>query len=403
MLKGLALALAFGAAALDVGGAGSALAQQRGDPMGGQFGSYEIALPPAEAAQQAEAMGQALAGLQPQRPGVVDTYVLSAALWGEPVFENEAKEGAAILARHFDAEGRTIVLTAGRGGGPRTFAAATPANINAALGKIGQIIDPNEDLVVVFLTSHGGQDGTVGIQDRNRLGGGLKPLHLRTSLAQAGIRNKAVIISACFSGHFILPFDEPGAVVLTAAAADKTSFGCEPSNAWTYFGDALFNHSLRSGASLTSAYDASLGLITQWENKLIADWNKLPASQKKQTPEPLPSNPQSGIGDVAGALVARAEAYGMAVNCTAHLSFALDRARSQRPLKGLPDVAAITTLKTGMETRAASLGAERKRSPQDVAKAIAAASAELSKFFGQQPAEVAASAAACATAAGGGG
>jgi hypothetical protein len=31
-------------------------------------------------------------------------------------------------------------------------------------------------------------------------------------------------------------------VVLTAAAADKTSFGCEPSRDWTFFGDALFNH-----------------------------------------------------------------------------------------------------------------------------------------------------------------
>ena len=94
---------------------------------------------------------------------MVDTYVLSASFYNDPVFESEAKEAAAVLARRYDAEGRTIILSAGRGATvARTYPAASPNNFQAALGKIGATIDPNEDLVVVFVTSHGGQDGVGG-------------------------------------------------------------------------------------------------------------------------------------------------------------------------------------------------------------------------------------------------
>ncbi len=76
---------------------------------------------------------------------------------------------------------------------------STPNNFNAALGRIGQIIDPKEDLVLVFVTSHGGPDGAVAIQEKGRMGGALRAVHLRDALMQAGINNKLVIVSACFS------------------------------------------------------------------------------------------------------------------------------------------------------------------------------------------------------------
>jgi hypothetical protein len=371
-----------------------AQAQQQ-DPFGGQFGAMEIALPPGEAADSAEKMGAALAALQPQRKGVLDTYVLVASLWNDPVFENEAKEASAILARHFDAEGRTIVLSAGRGGGPRAYPAATPDNFQAAIGKIGRTIDPKEDLVVVFLTSHGGPDGTVGLQEKGRLSGGLRPVNLRQSLQQAGIRSRVVIVSACFSGNFILPFNDPDTLVLTAAAADKTSFGCEPSRDFTYFGDAMFNHALRGGSGILAAYDEALGLIAKWEGELHANWEKLPGQQRASTPEPVPSNPQKNVGDNIMPLVEKAEAYGRAVSCAGHLSFALDRARSSRGLKGLVDPEALQKARTAAEARAAALAGPLQHSQQDVAKAIASMSAIVTQTFPSQTETVAAHAAAC--------
>jgi hypothetical protein len=328
---------------------------------------------------------------------VVDTYILSTSFWNDPVFEAEAKEAAAILGRRYDATDRTIILSAGRGpGAARTYPAATPNNFQAALGKIGATIDPDEDLVIVFMTSHGAQDGTVAIQEKGRMEGGLRVLPLRASLQQAGIRNKVIIVSACFSGHFIAPFlSDPGALVLTAAGADRTSFGCEPNREWTYFGDALFNHALRGGAGLVESYNDALKLISTWEDDLRAKWQALPAAQKKQSPEPLPSNPQSNVGDAVETVVARAELYGLAINCAGHLGFALDRAKTGRPLKGLADLQALQNARSAVEARASAEGAARKRSQQDTAKSIAAAAASVLQVFTAQPGDVTAHTAKC--------
>lgn len=289
MWKGIALAGAF------LGLAGAAFAQpgpppQR-DPFNGQFGAMEIAFPPQAAARQVQLLGDALAAIPPQRPGVVDVYVLSAAFWGDPVFEREASQASAILAEHFGPDTRTIILTNGAGPGDRRYPAATPYHLQAAIGRIGQVIDPNEDLVVLFLTSHGAPDGSIAILEQNRLGSALRPVNLRDSLTNAGIRNRVVIVSACFSGAFIAPLMDANTIVLTAAAPDRTSFGCQPNREWTYFGDAYFNQTLRGGAGLVAGYDQALTLISRWERE-----------QNLQ-----PSNPQKYVGPSAAALVARAE------------------------------------------------------------------------------------------------
>lgn len=286
-------------AALLVLATGPAGAQQQPggpqrDPFNGQFGIIEIAQPPREAARQARLMGDALAALQPQRPGQVDTYIVTAGLWSDPVFEREARQAEEILRAHFGAEGRSILLSAG-GDGERRYPASSPANIAAALGQVGSLIDPNEDLVVVFITSHGSPDGSAALREHNRLGGALKPAHLRDLLVGAGVRNRVVIVSACFSGAFIAPLMDENTIVLTASAPDRSSFGCLPQNNWTFFGDALFNQSLRNGGSLVPAFDRAKTLIERWER------------EQNLTP---PSNPQRHVGARAAELVRRAEQRG---------------------------------------------------------------------------------------------
>lgn len=395
MWKGLALgtALLGMLAASDV----AVAQQQQRDPLGGMFGVMEIALSPSEAAKDVSVMSSQLAALPPQRPGIVDTYVLVASFWNDPVFENEAKEAAGIIARRYDATDRTIVLSAGRGQNmPRNYAVSTPNNFNAALGRIGQIIDPKEDLVLVFFTSHGAPDGSVAIQEKGRMGGAIRAVNLRDALDLAGINNRLVIVSACFSGHFILPFSDPGTVVLTAAAADKTSFGCEPSRDWTFFGDALFNHALRGGQGLIPAFEEAKTTITKWEDDVHKNWLALPAAQRTRQPEPQPSNPQSNIGDTAINIVAKAESYGRALACAGNLSFALDRAKTGRGLKGAVDPNAITTAFMAAQGRAVSEGTSRGRSQQDTTKAIAAISASvLQAYNAQQVSDVTSHVTAC--------
>jgi hypothetical protein len=283
-----ALALAPAASAQQQNGA--APAQQ--DPFNGRFGSWQVAQQPQQAAQLAQMMGTALSTLQPQRPGHEDVYLITASLWDEPVFQNEAMQAERILSQHLGARGRSILLSAGDGGGNRQYPDANPDNLAAAIGQVGSIINPAEDLVVIFITTHGSHDGAAVMRENNRLGGALRPANLRDMLNNAGIYNRIVIISACFSGAFIAPLMDDNTIVITAAAADRSSFGCQPEREWTFFGDAYFNHALGGGANMIDAFDQAKHLVEQWEH------------EQNLTP---PSNPQRYVGGHAAQLLRQAE------------------------------------------------------------------------------------------------
>jgi hypothetical protein len=261
-----------------------AAAQPQRDPFNGQFGVLEIAPQPAEAARLANLMGD-------KRPGVQDVYMLSVSFWGDPVFEREAVQAEEILRPHLGAEGRSIILSAG-GQGQRTYPAASPGNFAAALGQIGATMDPNEDLFVLFITTHGQPDGVAAIREHNRMFAGLRPAHLSMMLTQANIQNRVVIISACFAGAFIGPLMSDSTIIMAAAAPDRSSFGCQPQNNWTFFGDAYFNRSVREHGDMIGSFDRAKRLIAQWER----EQNLSPAS-----------NPQIYVGARAATMLRQAE------------------------------------------------------------------------------------------------
>jgi hypothetical protein len=240
---------------------GSAATAQTGDAP-----RPPIAINPSEELAHHQRMEQAFAALAPQRRGVVDAYVLSVGFWDEHVFENEAKGAADVLGARFNAQGRTLVLTNGQGPGtPRTYPGARPYQLAAAIGRLGQVMDKNEDVLVLFMTSHGNQDGSIAIQEQYRTRFALRPQFLRDALDEAGIRNRLVIVSSCFSGAFIPALQNDTTIILTAAAYDRTSFGCQPERDWTYFGDAFINQAMRQNRSLTDAFGTAKLLIESWE------------------------------------------------------------------------------------------------------------------------------------------
>lgn len=285
------IAAIFVASLLTVSAPVEAQQQPVSDPLLGQFGAIiEVAPPPPEAARLANLMSSSLAALQPQRHRRQDVYLVVASLWDDPVFEREAVQAEAILREHLGAQGRSIILSAG-GQGQRQYPAATPTNISATIGHVATLMDPSEDLFVLFITSHGSSDGAASLQERRRLDAALRPISLSAMLSQANIQNRVVIVSTCFSGAFIPPLQNANTIVLTAAAADRTSFGCQPQRDWTYFGDAYFNRALRGGASMLEGFERAKSQISTWE------------SEQHLTP----SNPQSSVGANAAAMLQRAE------------------------------------------------------------------------------------------------
>lgn len=59
-----------------------------------------------------------------------------------------------------------------------------------------------------------------------------------------------LILSACHSGSFLPALSGPTRVILAAAAADRSSFGCQFQSSNTYFVDALFNQPALADSSL---------------------------------------------------------------------------------------------------------------------------------------------------------
>jgi hypothetical protein len=197
--------------------------------------------------------------LAPQRPGVVDAYILSFGLWGpQSVFESEAKGAAKVLANQLDSSNRVIV----RFNTKRQFG-ARPSTLLAAAKAVGRTLDPDEDVAVLVLTSHGSPDGIGLVAGREaRL---VRPSDVKHLLDETGARYRVLIVSACYSGIFAEALADPRTLVITAASADRPSFGCRDGAAWTYFGDAFFNQALRQERLLDRAFTRARELVTRRE------------------------------------------------------------------------------------------------------------------------------------------
>lgn len=230
---------------------------------------------------QLKRMSAAIAGLQPQRPGVVDAYVVAVGLDSDPVFGREAAEAAKVLSRRYDAQGRTLVLAAGGGAGE--VPNGSPANLQAALAAVAGVMDLKEDVLLLYTTSHGAPKVGIVYKDGENGYGFIAPKSLSGTLNGLGIRKRMVLISACFSGMFVPDLVSDDTVLVTAASAVTTSFGCTPANDWTFFGDAVINNALRSPTHLDEAIGQALSLIGSWERM-----RGLPAS-----------NPQFYVGSSA--------------------------------------------------------------------------------------------------------
>ena len=218
---------------------------------------------------------RAIDTLQPQRPGQIDAYVVSAALDSDPVFGREARESAKVLARRYDATGRTLLLARG---------SDTPAgsleSLTLALARVAELMDKKQDVLVLYLTSHGAQIG-IAYHDGDEGYGLLSPARLAAILDELGIRNRLLILSACYSGIFVPMLSNDTTALLTAASSERTSFGCRAENDWTFFGDALVNHALRKPQPLGDALTEARDMISGWEMS-----NRLPSS-----------NPQATVGE----------------------------------------------------------------------------------------------------------
>jgi len=128
---------------------------------------------------------------------------------------------------------------------------------------------------LIYFSSHGDPDGVV-VGDEI-----LAPSVLGAMLDQAcGRRPTVVVVSACFSGVFVPELAAPNRMVLTAARADRSSFGCGVADRYPYFDDCFLR-------SFPAAQDfRQLGAAVQ----------ACVARRERETGMAPPSEPQLSIG-----------------------------------------------------------------------------------------------------------
>jgi hypothetical protein len=215
--------------------------------------------------RQAEILQRELAALQPGRKGVVDVFLVGMAGYGhQDVFMREVEAVATLFRERFDADGRIVKLV----NNPRTILQqplATATSLEASLKRVGEAMDPDEDVLVLFLTSHGSHDHQFSIELRPLELRQITPQMLRGILDRSGIRNRVVIVSACYAGGFLRQLEGPNTLVIAAAAPDKNSFGCTNEAEWTYFGKAYFDEALRQTTSFTRAFEIARPRIEERE------------------------------------------------------------------------------------------------------------------------------------------
>lgn len=242
-------------------GSGMTPAQVQGSLMLGP--ELRRGVPAREMLAEWRRLDAALAALQPQRRGTIDAYVLSVALDSDPVFAREAREAGKVLSRRYGAQGRTIVL-AGPDGRSAGLPKGSLTSLTVALARIAELMDPSEDVLVLYSTSHGVPEG-LAYHDGDTGFGVLSPSRLGVVLGELGIRRRVLLLSACYSGVFVPFLASPDTAIVTAASADRTSFGCQADNDWTFFGDALVNNALRKPQPLWDAAAEARRSIASWE------------------------------------------------------------------------------------------------------------------------------------------
>jgi len=214
---------------------------------------------------QHDALRRALNALLPERPGVIDVYALTAGLYAsEDVFMREVRLIDALMRQRFDAQGRSLVLL----NNPTTvheFPLASATSLGLALKHIGSLMNRDEDVLMMYLSSHGSEKHDLSVNFWPLRLKPVNPVSLKQVLDDSQIKWRVLVVSACYSGGFIEPLKDDHTLIITASSATKTSFGCGNESEATYLGKALYDEALRKTHSIEAAFRTARELIRERE------------------------------------------------------------------------------------------------------------------------------------------
>ena len=237
---------------------------------------------------QGELLDRRLAQLAPERPGVEEFYFVGVAPYGgQDTFLRELQTVKRLVDARFDTAGRSLALV----NHAATLAdapIATVSNLRTAIEHIAGSINIEEDVLFLFLTTHGSEAQELAFELPPLRLQQLTPTMLARMLNDAGVKWKVVVVSACYSGGFVEPLRDDNTLVITASDATHQSFGCEVGSDFTWFSKAYFDEALRRTRSLADAFQLAQRTVAERERREGR----------------VPSNPQMFLGNAMRAKLA---------------------------------------------------------------------------------------------------
>jgi hypothetical protein len=192
-------------------------------------------------------------------------FVGFAGFAGQRVFAEEIKLAARVVGERYGSQQREVFLVNDR----RSREAqplASPTGLHYALRRLATKMNTERDILFLALSSHGSED-SLSVSNGGLMLQDLTADDLASALEDSGIKWRVIVISACHAGSFINELRTPNTIVIAAAAADKTSFGCSDDRDLTYFGEAFYRDALPTAKSLRDAFGKAKSAIGAREKR----------------------------------------------------------------------------------------------------------------------------------------
>jgi Peptidase C13 family len=216
---------------------------------------------------QAARIDQALTPIKREPTADSRAFFLGFAGVGEEkVFSQEIGLASQVLSERFNIAERKLALLNDQ----RDLEHAPLASVSGlryALHGLAARMNLDRDVLFLSISSHGSPDPAIAVSNSQLPLNDLTEQALLEALNESGIKWRVIIISACYAGGFVESLQGPQTIVLTAAAADRTSFGCGVDSDLTYFGEAFYRDALPRARSLRDAFDKAKAAIAMRERR----------------------------------------------------------------------------------------------------------------------------------------
>jgi hypothetical protein len=207
----------------------------------------------------------AVEGLQPAPGHTSGVYFVGFAGDGDQaVFRREALFAAQAFGARFDSTSRSVLLI-NDVEDRDSYPLASVSGLAQTLKLLGARMNPDEDVLVLFLTSHGSEEG-LEVENGSLPLAQLAPADLHQALDASGIRWRIVVVSACYAGVFLEELKTDNTALITASDAGHSSFGCDADRDLTWFGEAFLKDALPASDSLEDAFHKAAALIASRED-----------------------------------------------------------------------------------------------------------------------------------------